>query len=505
MWPDDVSDALCGRVSTLIANSLGLSFPRERYADLRRGLIAAARDLGLNDVAQYAEWLVSSPLPRDQLNTLATHLTVGETYFFRERLTLGALAEHALSELIRVRRRQDKRLRIWSAACSTGEEPYSLAILLQQILPDWREWHITILGTDVNEQSLRKAESGVFTRWSFRNCPPNFQEKHFRRVAEDRFEIRHDTRALVKFAQMNLASDPFPSLETDTTAMDVILCRNLLMYFTPPQAQALVGKLHRSLVDEGWLAVSPSECSQTLFAQFATVNYPNVILYRKSASAEQAMPVTPPAQSAIDERDFLASTANMRRLAALNLPTGDTLELRTLREKAGASEASSSPIEAPAVAANDAEMSAPPDTPQTLAQNTRTLANEGRLAEARALSERLLRANKLDPTAHYLHATIAQELGDDQAARRSLQRSIFLEPDFALGHFALGTLARRESRHADAKRHFENALRVLRNQPPEEVLPESDGMTASQLADLVAALLTVPTTHVARPAPNEFH
>jgi chemotaxis protein methyltransferase CheR len=501
VWPDDISDALCERVSALVAASLGLDFPPDRYADLRRGLIASARELGLTDVAQYAQWLVNAgPLPPDQLDVLASHLTVGETYFFRERLTLGALAEHALSELIRVRRRQDKRLRIWSAACSSGEEVYSLAILLQQILPDWREWHITILGTDINQEALRKAQAGVYTRWSFRNCPPNFQEKHFTRLAEDRFEVRHDTRALVRFEHMNLATDVFPSLETDTSAMDVILCRNLLIYFTPAQAQVLVGKLHRSLVDEGWLAVGPSECSQHLFSHFATVNYPNVILYRKTTSADLAVPTLAPADG-VRADDALASTASMRRLAALNMPTGDTVELRALRDKAAA--ASSPAIEAPLVAANDSEVADAKDTAEKLAQNTRTLANEGRLTEARALSERLVRANKLDPTAHYLHATITQELGDDQAARKSLQRSIFLQPDFALGHFALGTLARRESRHSDAKRHFENALRVLRNQPPEEVLPESDGMTASQLADLVAALLTVPTQQVARP--NEFH
>jgi chemotaxis protein methyltransferase CheR len=354
----------------------------------------------------------------------------------------------------------------------------------------------------VNEHSLRKARSGIYTRWSFRNCPPGFQEKHFTRLAEDQFEVRHDLRALVKFQHLNLATDSFPSLDTDTTAMDVILCRNLLMYFTPAQAQLLVGKLHRALVDEGWLAVSPSECSQQLFSQFATVNYPNVVLYRKTASAEHAVPAQPaPGVTEANERDVLSSTTSMRRLAALNAPTGDTVELRALRERANAS---SPGIEAPLAAANDAEITDPADTAEKLAQNTRTLANEGRLTEARELSERLVRANKLDAAAHYLHATITQELGDDRAARKSLQRSIFLQPDFALGHFALGTLARRELRHADAKRHFENALRVLRNQPPEEVLPESDGMTASQLADLVAALLTVPTPHHAA-RPSEFH
>lgn len=504
MQDEPLSDELCGRLSEMIAAQLGLNFPLDRYADLRRALASSANELGLMDLAQYAEWLVSNPLPREQLNALATHLTIGETYFFRERLTLGALAEHAFAELIRLRRKRDKRLRIWSTACSTGEEPYSIAILLQQLLPDWREWHITILGTDVNEQSLRKAEAGVYGRWSFRNCPPSFQEKNFTRLAEDRFEVRQDIKELVSFAHLNLATDVFPSLETDTTAMDVILCRNLLMYFTPTQAQALVGKLRRALVDEGWLAVSPTECSQTLFSQFATVNYSNAILYRKSLSAEHAARVAEArAQAeAPATEDGLSRTATMRALPLAH--GGDTLQLRALRVNGADGAAADNTPQF--VAANDDEVSdGRGDPAATLAQNTRALANEGRLTEARELSEQLVRKNKLDPSAHYLHATITQELGDDKAARKSLQRAIFLQPDFALGHFALGTLARREGRHKDAKRHFETALRVLDKQPADGVLPESDGMTASQLADLVTTLLTVPTATVPRTMPGELH
>ena len=138
MQADIVPDALWGRVSEFIAQNTGLHFPTERRSDLQRGLEAAAAEFGFADAAAFADRLLSASLTRPQLHTLASHLTIGETYFFRERKAFDALAEHILPELIRHRRGREQRLRLWSAACSTGEEPYSLAILVRQLLPDWR-------------------------------------------------------------------------------------------------------------------------------------------------------------------------------------------------------------------------------------------------------------------------------------------------------------------------------------------------------------------------------
>ena len=136
MQTDGVPEALWPRLSEFIAEHIGLHFPPERRPDLQRALTAVAAEFGFANSARCADWLLSSPLTRPQLHTLASHLTVGETYFFRERKTFEALAQHVLPELIRCRRGREQRLRLWSAACSTGEEPYSLAILVQQLLPD---------------------------------------------------------------------------------------------------------------------------------------------------------------------------------------------------------------------------------------------------------------------------------------------------------------------------------------------------------------------------------
>jgi tetratricopeptide (TPR) repeat protein len=140
-------------------------------------------------------------------------------------------------------------------------------------------------------------------------------------------------------------------------------------------------------------------------------------------------------------------------------------------------------------AANEPHVKPPEKFTDALASLTRRLASEGRLSEALVWSKQWVSAEKLNAAAHFLHAMIAQELGDLEAARRSLQKSIYLQPDFALGHFALGNLARRESRQREAVRHFENALGVVRDLAPEALIPQSDGLTAGRLAEMIAALL----------------
>jgi chemotaxis protein methyltransferase CheR len=242
---------------------------------------------------------------------------------------------------------------------------------------------------------------------------------------------------------LNLVQDNFPSLETDTNAMDVILCRNVLIYFTPAQARSLVEKLRHALVDEGWLAVSPSECSQALFSSFATQNFPGVILYRKSHPAS-ARPLPEP-----------EVTPEWKPQ-----PTADF-----------------APTEKPPAV--------PARSPEVVA---RELANEGRLADARQYAERWIAAAKVDPAAHYLHAMISQELGDRETARRSLQRAIYLAPNLVLAHFALGNLCRNEGQEAEAARHFGNALRLLAECEPGEILPESEGLSAGRLKEIITAL-----------------
>ncbi len=454
-----LSDADCSRLSRLIADAMGLHFPPERWPDLQRGLAGAAHEWGFPDLPSAVERLLSDAPTKEQLQVLAHHLTIGETYFFREKKTFEVLARDVLPPLIQSRRGGDRRLRVWSAACCTGEEAYSLAIMLHQLLPDLADWRVSILATDINTRFLAKAAAATYGEWSFRDTPAGCRERYFEPCGNGRHVVAPAIRRLVTFAQLNLVENVYPSPATDTTAMDLIFCRNALMYFTPAQTRRVVARLHRSLLDGGWLAVSPGEASQALFPQFATHNAPGVILYQKNDTKRgDTRDIRPPPEPAA----FVAPAPNADEWFQPATPPPP-------------------PVSTPP------SISVPPaPAPATLA---RALANEGRLVEALAWCERWIAADKLDPAAHYLRGAILLEHGDPAQARASLQRAVYLQPDFVLAHFALGNLARSAGRPAEADRQFAHALRLLARLPPAELLPESDKLTAGRLTAIITAML----------------
>jgi chemotaxis protein methyltransferase CheR len=480
MQAEAIPDDLWQRVSEFFAQATGLHFPAERQPDLQRGLTAAAAEFGFADGASCADWLLSTPLTRPQLHALVSHLTIGETYFFREPKAFDALRARILPELLGRRRGREQRLRLWSAACSTGEEAYSLAILVQQLLPDWQDWEVTILATDINERSLQKAVAGVYGEWSFRESPPEFKERYFTRGSNGRFTIAPKIRQCVQFAHMNLAQDGF-SPTINTGSMDVIFCRNVLIYFTAAHVLKLVENLRRSLVNEGWLVVSPSECSQALFSQFAAVNFPGSILYQKG-NPQQGSPLSwAPSFGMLAEST--ATAYALPRPSTMALANTPAPEMRPAVPEM---------LSAAPEAAPEQVLTAETESSQTFSLQARTLANLGRHADALAWCERWIAANKIDAAAHYVHATVLQEMGEREMARRSLQRAVYLQPDFALAHFVLGNLARADARPAEAHKHFANALHVLRDCPPDALLPESDGLTAGRLVEIITTLLAQP-------------
>lgn len=473
------------RVSEFVAERMGLHFPRERLTDLQRGVARAAKDLGFDDPADCAARLLTAPLTKAQLQVLAGQLTVGETYFLREPQTFAVLSDHVLPELIRARAGRDQRLRFWSAACASGEEAYSLAIVLRQILPDPGAWHVTILATDINARFLRKAVAGEYGEWSFRGVPSGFKERYFTRTVDGRYAVRPEIRRMVTFEHLNLADDVYPSVVTDTNAMDVVVCRNVLMYFAPDQMRKVVAKISNALVPRGWLVVSPGETSQSLFPQFATVSFPGVIVYRKRPETAS----WPPAPAAALHPPLPAVPAPA---PVVLLPTSEPEPMRPPVPPPASYAAAASLYEQGRYGdAVDAllPLSAGrrPDR-NVLSVLVRALANQGRLVEALDWCDRWIAAHKLDTVAHYLRAVVLMESGRPDDARRSLQHAVYLDGDFVLAHFALGNLARTRGRQHEAHKHYDNTLRILDRIPPDDVLPESDGLTAARLKDTITAL-----------------
>ena len=469
-------DPLLSGLSDALAAQMGLYFQKKSWGDLERGIVAATGQFGQPDAEACARWLLSAPLTRKQIEVLASHLTIGETYFFREKRSFAALEAHILPELFNARTGPGRSLRIWSVGCCTGEEPYSIAMLLDRLVQDPAEWDIHIVATDINPEFLRKAEEGVYGEWSFRDTPGWIQERYFSRRQDGRFELHPRYRKKVKFSYLNLAEDSYPTPLNNTHAMDVIFCRNVLMYFNEAQAKQVIANLHRSLADGGWLIVSPAETSSSHFPGFTPVWFPGALLYRKginqkSSTVENACPATVPSlyPGPLPPSPLLAEA-----------PPHATLREAPLH------------VNHPAVAPGEV---LPFDLNDGKAQAhaARACANQGRLDEALEWCEKAIAADKLNPTLHYLHATIRQELGQNEAAAQALRRALYLDPDFLLAHFALGSLRQTQEEYLEADRHFNIALMLLQGHAQDALFPESEGLTAGQLAEMIhSARLSLP-------------
>ncbi|HBG06508.1 MAG: hypothetical protein A2075_00615 [Geobacteraceae bacterium GWC2_58_44] len=488
-----ISDSTLSMLSSFVASQMGLIFPRERWSDLEKGMLAAAPHFGFSDAGECIRWLMSAPLTRPQVEILAGFLTVGESYFFRDPQSFKAVETEILPRLLSSRRGKDQQLRIWSAGCSSGEEPYSLAILLHRMLPDLEQWRVTILGTDINPAALRHGTAGVYGKWSFRGTPPWLKSLYFTAAEEGRFRVIEPVRRLVSFEYLNLAEDSYPSLFTNTNAMDLIFCRNVLMYFTREMVRTVVAKLYRSLVEEGCLVVGPVEYWQESYQPLQAVSFDTVTFFRKRGGEPEA--TQEPASPAPQER------APVPTEPAARLPR------RPEGRPLGGGQASS--VTAQPLYETAAQFYRQGLYPQAVALLTglsgreeisleaitmliKAQANQGKLSEAMSLCEEALKGNKLDPALHHLRAEILQEQGEVEEARASLERAIYLDPQLVLAHFALGNLALWGGRKEKARKHFQNALELLGGSAPEEILPGSEGMTAGRLREIILQITAAP-------------
>jgi chemotaxis protein methyltransferase CheR len=495
-----INDQLLSQFSEFVTARFGLHFPRKRWRDLARKAVAAADQFGYADPSACIRWLLSAQLTRGQLDTLAGCLTIGETYFFREQKSFDLLESQILPELISSRRGKEQRLRIWSAGCSTGEEAYSIAILLRRMIPDLPEWHITILATDLNPCSLRKAVRGEYSDWSFRGVSRGVKERYFTRNGEGRFEIAAAVRKMVTFTQLNLAEDPFPSLSNNTNAMDIIFCRNVLMYFAAERMEKAVEQFHHSLVTGGWLLVSPCETSHTLFRRFEPVSFHDAVMYRKEGHGKPAVPAPP--FDAVKEPTVpffpQAAASGTAPPPARPVPLPETVQPAAAAPSSPYDEAlalyrkglyGEAATKLSGVAAKGARESGPAGYGKAAALLARIFANQGEFAEAREWTEKAIAVNKLDPELRYLQAIIFQEEGTVEAAVAALKKTLYLDQRFVLAHFALANLSQQRGRKKDAARHLENAAALLEGYGDDDLLPGSDGLSARRLGEIIAATM----------------
>lgn len=469
-----LTEDLAAGVSSLVAARLGLAFPPNRTRELEQGLSEAARESGSRSVAAFAERLLAAPVGAAELRRLGRHLTIGETYFFRDAELFRALETQALPRLIRERAGTTRRLRLWSAGCSTGEEAYSLAILLARLLPVQEGWSISIVGSDVNPAAVRVAEAGVYGEWSFRATPDWVRRRYFVAVGRNEVQVAPWLRERVRFTVHNLAEDPYPA--GGPGAVDLVLCRNVLMYFAPGQARRVVQLFGSVLAADGWLVPSPYEASPELFRGLERDRSVDVPMYRLPGRAERP---TPPRPAAPDTEPPRSGTARRppRRAApadARRLPAAPRRAASGARRPA-----------APERPVSGVPRTAPTADGAALLRLAKEAADRGSVDRAADLCAAAIASARGDPRARYLLATVELERGSPERAARALSEAIYLDPDFVLAHVALACLRSAEGRRADARRSYAAALALLHARPPHEEVEGSEGLTVLDLITLV--------------------
>ncbi|MFN3652130.1 MAG: CheR family methyltransferase [Armatimonadota bacterium] len=459
-------DLLCA-ARRVVEERLGLDFRVERGEALQRRLSRALRETAREDLESALARLMEAPSEDPELMALARGLTVGETYFFRDRACFEALERHVLPPLLAARRAAGSlHLRVWSAGCSTGEEPYSLAILLDRLLPDFEDWRVTLLATDINPDSLERAREGRYGEWSFRTTPRWVRERYFHRVSGRTYELDARIRKRVSFRALNLAEVGYPSAASNTLAMDLVLCRNVLMYFTEDARAAALERLRQALTPGGWLVVASPEASGSPLAPLLPVNFPGATLYQKQEPAAQ-----PP----------------LRKGASL--PPGEAVAAAGAPSYPASRRLPASPL-LPATPARGVE------EPHPLVA-ARRLANAGQLQEARAICESVTAEAPLLVEGWVLLATVCDESGDAEAAQRALRRALYLDPDCAFARLSLGLLLFRSGDRGRGLRQVEHAARQLEGLSDRALVEHADGATAGELLTRALRLLEIGSRRAA--------
>ncbi|MEI7743462.1 MAG: CheR family methyltransferase [Chloroflexota bacterium] len=488
--------ALLGDCSRAIAQRTGLNFPSERWPDLERGICAAASTLALGSPVVLARRIVAGDLAPRERQVLIDRLTVGETYFRREPAAFEALEQEVLPRLLAARAGTTRSLRLWSAGCCTGEEAYSLAMSCIRTVEDLGTWKVSVLGTDVNEHAIAKARRGTYGPWSFRGTPDWLQPRHFIHDAGRTWEIGAGERALVRFATHNLAADPFPPDGTDTGAMDVIFCRNVVMYLTQEHQREVFALFHSVLADDGVLVLSPAEGGLQLRDWFELEMTGDAMLYRKAGHATRQTPAgdrhlspAPHVRRATRAHRSHPVATPARPITA-PAPAPAPAALAAIVDAPGPAPAPlAATVDAPAPVAAISTVISPAQAAGDLLARARARADQGHVADAIPLCEEALTLDPACSRAAYLLATVHQDLGNHDEEAAALRRTLEIDDGFVLAHRGLGDLARRRGRPAEARRHFGRALVALSAMDRVDVVPESDGITAGRLAEAITRML----------------
>ena len=453
-----MEEALLRQTRKLIASRIGLLLREQDDALLCRVVAERVRALNLHGAEQYCQFLGTDEGIRHEREELVIFLTTGETYFFRDSGLHALLRDGILPELLG-RRNQARALRIWCAACATGEEAYSLAILLDELMGEQSQWNIFIIGTDINHHAIEKARRGIYTEWSFRGMSDERRQRYFYRH-KDTWVLDDCIRSRVTFQTGDLVADAFPDHAAQLYDMDLIVCRNAFIYMAPNMVFHIADKFTETLAEGGILIAGHGELYAHHLGKLRARVFPESIVYQKASSSFFSQPAAPLVEAQAPKKLTTVLTAVHKARTPVTVP--------------------------PPQQAAAGQGQAVPEMLQAW-----QYANQGQREMAAKSCSEMIARNSLDAEPHYLMAMLAQERGDFAEARDRLKKVIYLAPSFIAAYLDLGDLYERDGEGARALKMRTTARDLLTRLPGDQQVKLYGASTVDEVLQYVQNLLNI--------------
>ena len=487
----------------LLIEMSGLQFEEGRRQALHLALWQRLQYRGYDSYREYYNLLKFHPEGRHEIRELLDLITIGETYFFRNKAQFDVLMRFVLPEIIKRKvDSRDKCIRVWSAGCSGGDETYSIAIAMMEVVPSYKEWSIPILGTDINRNGLTSAKEAIYGQKNIGHLPKEYLDKYFK-VRGSTYILEANVRELVQFEYHNLAKDPF--IHEKMQNIDILFCRNVTIYFDGQTTQRVIENFYNCLAQDGYLFLGHTETLWQITNKFERVEFPQTFIYKKRISPVQeealkpfmAVPeITLENLTSIRERGTEKSIF-LRELRSGLLEKPEPLEqvedstLRVEKPPDIKEKLESAYKEATLCLREIKDQAALSSSNDIIAQDKnhiRTslteatiLANEAKYKEAADILAKIIEVDNLSVEAYYLLGVLSYKSSDLKEAERQFRKVIYVDPDLVLAYFNLGNVYLYQRKYSEAAREFRNAIRLLEKRPKDEQVKFCEDFTVEFL------------------------